>query len=294
MIRPNLFIIGAPKCGTTAWVEYLRHHPQIAFSRDKEPHFFCTDFLGYQFVKTEDAYQEQFSDCGDARIVGEASVQYLYSQDAPTNIAAFALDPQIILFTREPVAFLKSYHNQLLLNLDENIEDFATAWRTGSDREGEQIPPYCRELRLLDYQSVARFGEHLNRWLNVFPPDRLMVIDMAEWISQPAQTYLNILAFLGLADDGRRHFPRIHAAKQPRSHWLARLTRRPPKIILMLAAALRTLTGSTRLGMAQRLRRLNETAGYRDRSAHDALDTQIRDECADDQRLLADLRKRCK
>ena len=25
---PNLFIVGAPKCGTTAWVEYLRTHPE--------------------------------------------------------------------------------------------------------------------------------------------------------------------------------------------------------------------------------------------------------------------------
>jgi len=29
--RPNLFIVGAPKCGTTAWVEYLRTHPDIFF-----------------------------------------------------------------------------------------------------------------------------------------------------------------------------------------------------------------------------------------------------------------------
>ncbi len=42
--RPNFFIVGAPKCGTTAWVRYLEDHPDVYFSPSKEPHYFCTDF----------------------------------------------------------------------------------------------------------------------------------------------------------------------------------------------------------------------------------------------------------
>ncbi len=30
-IRPNLFLVGAAKCGTTSLYEYLRQHPQIFF-----------------------------------------------------------------------------------------------------------------------------------------------------------------------------------------------------------------------------------------------------------------------
>ncbi|MEA3447202.1 MAG: sulfotransferase [Bacteroidota bacterium] len=41
---PNFFIIGAPKCGTTALSEYLRKHPDIHFSYPKEPDYFNTDF----------------------------------------------------------------------------------------------------------------------------------------------------------------------------------------------------------------------------------------------------------
>ncbi len=47
---PNLFIVGAPKCGTTSLYEYLRQHPQIFFpfstdgySRIKEPNHFCPE-----------------------------------------------------------------------------------------------------------------------------------------------------------------------------------------------------------------------------------------------------------
>ena len=42
-IRPNFFIVGAPKCGTTSLDEYLRQHPNVFISRPKEPHYFSTD-----------------------------------------------------------------------------------------------------------------------------------------------------------------------------------------------------------------------------------------------------------
>ena len=48
--RPNLFIVGAPKCGTTAWVEYLRTHPDIFFPEIKEPHYFATDLPGMRWT----------------------------------------------------------------------------------------------------------------------------------------------------------------------------------------------------------------------------------------------------
>jgi len=31
-IKPNLFIVGAPKCGTTSLYEYLRTHPAVFMS----------------------------------------------------------------------------------------------------------------------------------------------------------------------------------------------------------------------------------------------------------------------
>jgi hypothetical protein len=38
---PNFLIIGAAKAGTTALYSYLKQHPQIYMSPEKEPHFFA-------------------------------------------------------------------------------------------------------------------------------------------------------------------------------------------------------------------------------------------------------------
>jgi hypothetical protein len=41
--KPNLFMIGGPKCGTTSFQEYLAGHPHIFMSEPKEPCYFDKD-----------------------------------------------------------------------------------------------------------------------------------------------------------------------------------------------------------------------------------------------------------
>ena len=43
LLKPNFFIIGAPKCGTTSLHNYLKSHSQITMSNPKEPHYFSKD-----------------------------------------------------------------------------------------------------------------------------------------------------------------------------------------------------------------------------------------------------------
>ena len=44
MNYPNLYIVGAPKAGTTSLYHYLIQHPDIAIP-DKEPRFFIKDSI---------------------------------------------------------------------------------------------------------------------------------------------------------------------------------------------------------------------------------------------------------
>ena len=261
MARPNCFIVGAPKCGTTAWVEYLGSHPAIHFSPRKEPHYHATDLPGFRWVTDEAAYERLFDGAGDARIVAEASVQYLHSHEAAANIASYAPDARIIAFLRDRAAFLPSYHNQLVVNLDEDEADFERVWRASLSGERE-LPETCREPRLLDYPAVGAFAAQIERYLEAFPSNRVMVVRFEEWVRDPRATYLALLAFLGVDDDGRNEFQPVHGAKHNRSHQVARLTQRPPAWALAGARTLRRLLGRERLGVAGTLRRVNRAAGY--------------------------------
>ena len=59
-MKPNLFIVGAAKAGTTALVHYLNQHPIIYFSPIKEPHHFSTDIKWEDF--REDHKKNTFVD----------------------------------------------------------------------------------------------------------------------------------------------------------------------------------------------------------------------------------------
>ena len=128
--KPNFFIVGAPKCGTTALYEYLRPHPHIFMSKVKEPHFFANDLGTYPFIKTLEEYTRLFTDSNEQHVrVGEASVYYLRSATAIANIHQFNPHAKIIAMFRNPVEMVHALHSQLLYVSEESESDFETAWR---------------------------------------------------------------------------------------------------------------------------------------------------------------------
>lgn len=291
--RPNFFIVGAPKCGTTAWAEYLKSHPDVGFARHKEPHFFNTDFPDFRWARNEAEYLELFKGCEGKKAVGEASVIYLYSAEAAANIARFCPDAKILIFLRDPQDFLTSYHNQLLMNLDEDIRDFNTAWAL-SGKRADNPPKTCRDLKFLDYRSVAQFGQQIERYRAHFPSDQIMILKMEEWKSDPRAAYLRVLGFLNLSDDARTEFPVIHEAKHHASDKVAQLVQRPPDWALRIASGLRRMLGLKRLGLSGLLRRVNTGKGYapaRDIGLSANTRQDIRTVLAPDQYLLQQILK---
>src|SRR3979411_724122 len=100
---PDVFIVGAPRCGTTALYTYLKDHPEIFMSPIKEPEFF-TDFLGEgRRVRTEAEYLNCFGGVRDEKRIGEASVSYLASRTSARAIKGFSPLAMIIIMLRNPV-----------------------------------------------------------------------------------------------------------------------------------------------------------------------------------------------
>jgi len=101
-MKPNFFIVGAPKCGTTSMTEYLKQHPDIFIPEEKEPHYFGSDLEYPRITKTEAQYLRLFSEAQDERRLGEASVWYLFSQRAAQEIYEFNPLSRIIIMLRTP------------------------------------------------------------------------------------------------------------------------------------------------------------------------------------------------
>ena len=281
--RPNFFIVGAPKCGTTAFSEYLSDHPDICFSRSKEPHFFNTDFDAFRWARSLDEYLDHFADYKGEKIIAEASVQYLYSMDAARNIMEFCPEARILVMLRKPSTFLRSYHNQLLMNFDETIENLRTAWDMSGQRPQDSMPAENREPAFLDYKRVGLFSEQLARYLDVFDRSQVMVVFMEDWINDPRALYIHLMLFLGIEDDGKTDFPQVHAAKHVSSRALHRITQRPPRVLKAVVDMIKRIPGMEKFKFSDILRRMNVRSGYNEIIVDKALAAEIEAYFAEDQ-----------
>lgn len=201
---PNLFIIGAPKSGTTSLYEYLKGHPQVFMSVVKEPCYFAADLAfdhsGNFLVYEKDAglYDDLFAEAGDAALLGEGSTRYLYSHDAPALIHKASPDARIIAMLRNPVDMIHSLHAHKLAAGTEDITDFEDALAAEPDREqGRRLPAHSNP-KLSTYRDRAKFGEQLPRWFDEFGRARVRVIIFEDMVRDSAGEFRSLLEFLGV------------------------------------------------------------------------------------------------
>ena len=215
---PGLFIVGAPKSGTTALAQYLSEHPEIFISTPKEPHYFAYDLEGYRAVKNEQEYAHLFLAAKEQEtVLGEASVFYLSSETAIPAIRKFNPAARILVMLRNPVDMVYSLHSQLVQSGDEDELDFAIAWQKVEARlAGKDIPKLAREIQVLNYRKIANYGFQISRLFNHFPREQIKIILFEDFKNRTAREYEQTLEFLELESDARTEFPVVNQNTQPR------------------------------------------------------------------------------
>jgi hypothetical protein len=231
-MRPNFFIVGAPKCGTSALYIYLRTHPHIFLSDLKEPHYFAEDYDGHRDIRSLTDYQSLFDDATLVhKAVGEASVHYIHSSVAVQNIRRLNRDARLIAMLRNPIDLVHSYHAQNYYNRYDDVRDFQRAWRLQTQRKaGHHIPVGCLEPALLQYEHIGRLGSQVERLLDTFPKEQVKLILFDDFVRDPKAIYEEVLEFLELEQDGRSEFPVVNANRRPRIPFVQRfiVARYPP------------------------------------------------------------------
>jgi hypothetical protein len=219
----NLFIVGAPRTGTTSLAKALATHPSICFSKPKETHFFLRPFGNSSMEEVRQRYETAFFSGlqPQHRCLAEGSVSYLYDPTAIARILAVDPGARFVIGLRNPLELLPSYHARLLYTMDEDVEDFARAWALQTRRlRGEHLPPRCRDKRLLLYGEVGRLGSHLRRLIEVAGRERCLMYLFEEFRSEPLLVYRQVLSFAGLADDGRAEIKHKNRGRSYQNKWL--------------------------------------------------------------------------
>lgn len=223
--KPNFFIVGAPKCGTTALSYYLSSHPNLFFSPVKEPHYFATD-MKHRTVRRFNDYIKLFENVKPNLhyAIGEGSTTYLFSRVAIENIIRFNPLARIIVMIRNPVDMVISlYFQHLGEDGYENLRSFEEAWEAEKRRKlGRNVPFTCPDPQLLFYSEWGKLGSQLQRLYNYVPGEQTLVIVFDDFINDTKKVYRNVLSFLNLQDDGRTTFPPIRERRVIRNYFFHR------------------------------------------------------------------------
>lgn len=213
--KPNFFIVGAPKCGTTSLAAWLSEHPNVFMSNPKELDYFDHDRRkGYSDDLAR--YERFFANARAEHLaIGEASTGYLRSRVAVDEILKYAPAARFIIGLRNPVEMAISWHGQAIFEAWEDEPDFEVAWSLqGARRAGGNIPRRCPDVGNLMYGDVCALGTQLARWLEKVPAERIFFYTLDEMKRAPLPLWSRILSFLVVPEDGRRDFPAYNEAKR--------------------------------------------------------------------------------
>jgi hypothetical protein len=289
MKQPNFFIIGAPKCGTTALFQYLSEHPNVFACEPKEPHYFATDISGMRTINTKEAYFNLYQEAQDKHLaIGDASVFYLYSKEAVGHIKELDPKAKIIVMLRDPVEMVHSLHSQVVYSRDENELDFEKAWDLIPERKrGQALGKYTRDPQTLFYDEIAKYGDQLERVYSIFPEEQVRVIFFEDFKKDTAGVYQKTLDFLGLPFHQANLDP-VNQNKKQRLQWLANFTERPPQVLVKPYLQIKKVLGleGKEFGLKQPLANLNVTEVKRE-TLSEAVQQKMIDNYREDIRKLS-------
>jgi hypothetical protein len=227
-------------------VEYMSTHPEI-YMAAKEMHFFGQDLhFGSRFYRRDlAAYLAEFANWNGRGRAGEASVWYLFSKAAASEIKQLNPDSSIIIMLRDPVEMIHSLYHQFCCDANEHLATFEEALAAENDRRsGRRL---CRGAYFpqgLVYRDVGRYSSQVRRYFEVFGRERVRVIIYDDFASDVAASYRETLRFLDVDPSQLpAYFSVVNGSKSVRSHLLRSIVTDP--LIRSLAISISRRMGRT-------------------------------------------------
>ena len=167
-MKANTFIVGAPKAGTTSLHYYLSQHEDVCMSTIKEPNYFSFEEVSSLFynatsVSDSKAYHKLFKE--EKKIIGEASVSYLFYENIPNRILEYNPKANIIIMLRNP--------------LDRAISHYLMDYRLGFcslSLEDILNNRHAYPLFFQQYLELGLYYQSVKRYLDTFGDEQVHIL----------------------------------------------------------------------------------------------------------------------
>ena len=194
---PNVVVIGAMKCGTTALHRYLDGHPQVSMAAIKEVNFFIgeEDPQVGQWDRGLGWYASLFD--ADTPVRGESSPGYTSPDhlEVPARMAQVVPDARLVYLVRHPV--------------DRAMSQYLHHRRDGAERRPIEVA-----LRDPASQYVARssYHERVQPFLRHFRREQLLVVVQERLLADPAVQLRRVYEHVGADPEWP---PKVAGLRQP-------------------------------------------------------------------------------
>ena len=203
-MKVGIFIVGAPKAGTTSLHYYLNEHPEILMSSVKEPDFFSDKeivdqglYYGTSRINTSQKYHNLFSDNKEEKIFGESSVSYLYYPEVPKRIKKYNTEAKIIIMLRNPVdrAFSHYLMDFRLGLLSDRFEDVF------NKKEG---------LKFQQYFLLGNYYSQVKRYFDAFSKENVHIIWYSDFKKDAEKEVQKVFKFIDVDSNYKVSFETVH------------------------------------------------------------------------------------
>lgn len=181
-MKPNFFVIGAPKAATTTLCDLLGRHPEVYMWPLKETHFFDMRYdRGYEW------YESLFNATNQEIAIGEGTPAYTIGKRKTPWIAKemhkYCPEARLIYLVRHPIERLGSHYLEMLAD--------GHSFQSLSDALHNDSP-------LIE---TSKYWDRLNEYRQYFPDRNILVLFFEDFIKNPHHTVKKCFELLDVDPD---------------------------------------------------------------------------------------------
>lgn len=226
----NLYLAGAPKCGTTSLASWLARHPRIFAPLRKEPLVFATDLTQDRRPSPQQVADDHFGGWTSEPYALDATTHYFYSRSAPRDIKQASPDARIYVLLRNPAEAAHSMFHQLRFNGTETLESFEESLALEDQRAANLTPIRRGYPENFLYTRVFGYRRNIQNFLQHFDRSAFRILLLEDLKRDPRGVLRSIFEDLGIETglEDEIDFSPQNTAKKARSRLVQTLATYPP------------------------------------------------------------------
>tara|TARA_E500000331_G_scaffold345752_1_gene383708 strand:- start:6737 stop:7570 length:834 start_codon:yes stop_codon:yes gene_type:complete len=213
MRKPNLFLVGAPKAGTSTVWAVLKEHKDIFFAQnpEKEVNYFSNTELknnsyykDYE-IKSEKQYLNIFRKGQHIKYIADGSVSYFAYLSVPKKIYDFNPEAKIIIIVRDPIdrAFSHFKMDKRMGYAKNSLLDYL------KNKDGKH------DNYIHQYIENSLYYKHTKNFLKYFDKKQVLIMRL----DQLKLDFDKLYKFLDIERPKSVVFPTINRDKEPTNNF---------------------------------------------------------------------------